>query len=82
MYSSTYSAAPSPSWSTPAALASPGWATPSTPALAPGVGGAQAEMVFIDASNGAAEHARYGATWSAPSAAGGTGLAAVGAASM
>jgi hypothetical protein len=62
-------------WTTPAALATPNVATPSTPAIAAGVGGADAEMVFVDGATSTARHSRLtGTTWSAPAAIGGTGL--------
>jgi hypothetical protein len=55
---------------------------PSTPALAPGLGGVDAEIAFVDAASGAAMHARLtGSTWSDPVTVGGAGLTSVGLAS-
>ncbi len=73
VYWSRYAAG---AWSTPAPLASPNPTTPSTPALAAGVGGVDAEMVFVE--NGAAYHARLsGMAWSAPVLVGGSGIVGV-----
>jgi hypothetical protein len=70
-------------WSAPAALASPNYATPSAPAVAPGIAGADAEMIFIDSATGAANHTRLtGSTWSSPIAIGGTGLTRCAASSL
>ncbi len=63
------------SWTAPAAIAAPNVATPSAPAIAAGVGGVDAEMVFVDGATSTARHTRLtGTTWSAPAAIGGTGL--------
>jgi hypothetical protein len=70
------------SWSTPSPLATPNFSTPSVPAIAAGIRGADAELVFIDASTSVLKHARLsGTTWSTPVTVGGSGLAGVGAAS-
>jgi hypothetical protein len=62
-------------WSVPLPLATPNVATSSTPAVATGIGSADAEMVFIDAATGGAMHARLqGASFAAPAPIGGAGL--------
>jgi hypothetical protein len=56
--------------------------TPSTPAVATGIGPAEAELVYVDAATGAVSHVRLeGSTWGDPSVLGGRDLTAVAAAS-
>jgi hypothetical protein len=82
VYWSLYTPSASTPWSQPAALASPNFTTPSPPSVAPGVGGVDAELVFVDSSTGLANHARLtGSTWSAPAVIGGSGLIGVAVAS-
>ena len=82
-YWSRYAPTPSPSWTPPAGITATNYSTPSPPAVAPGVSGADAEMVFIDGATGAANHARLtGTTWSTPMPIGGSGLTRVAAASL
>ena len=76
LYASRFDPAATPVWSTPAAVFTPNVAIPSTPALAPGLAGADAELVYIDGAGGAAKHTTLtGTTWSPPIVIGGTGLA-------
>jgi hypothetical protein len=58
IYVSRFDPAASPPWTAPAGIAVPNPSIPSTPALATGVGGADAELVYIDAATGKALHAR------------------------
>jgi hypothetical protein len=58
IYVSRFDPAASPPWTPPAGIAVPNPSIPSTPALATGVGGADAELVYIDAATGKALHAR------------------------
>jgi hypothetical protein len=82
IYWSRYLTGAIPPWTPAAGIDATNYATPSTPSVAPGVGGADAEMVFIDAATGAARHARLtGSAWSPPVTIGGTTLAHVSAAS-
>jgi hypothetical protein len=67
LYTSTYKPADNPPWSTPKAFGS---ATSAEPALALGIGGADAEMVFVNL--GKVRHARLiGGVWSAATDVGG-----------
>jgi hypothetical protein len=70
IYTAIYTpGAPTP-WTLPSELG--GFSTPSTPALAPGLAPAQAELAFIDTATGAAKHARLiNMAWSAPVTVGG-----------
>ena len=53
-------------------------AVPSTPSVARGINGVDAEIAFVDAANGSALHARLqGSTWGAPDTVGGAGLTSV-----
>jgi hypothetical protein len=53
-------------------------AVASTPALAPGIGGTDAEIAFVDAATGEAKHGRLtGSTWGSLATVGGTGLTSV-----
>lgn len=75
IYTSRYTNGAAPPWSVPAAVANPNYAIASSPSLAPGVGGADAELAFVDTATAQAFHARLqGATWSAPAAVGGSNL--------
>ena len=66
VYASRYTPNGVPAWSAPAAIAAPNVSTPSSPAIAPGIGGADAELVYVDAPTGAVKHTRLtGAVWSA-----------------
>jgi hypothetical protein len=72
IYFSRFSPAVVPPWSPPAPLAQPNPMTPAPPALAPGVGGFEAELAFASASDGLAYHCRLNAQgWSAPVGVGG-----------
>jgi len=69
-------------WSTPVALASGSAETPSSPAVAPGIGGADAELVYVATGAGSAMHARLtGTTWSTPLTIGGSNLTTISVAS-
>lgn len=82
VYTSVYSPGANPPWSPAAALASPNHMTPSKPAVAPGLGAAQAELAFVDTATGSALHSRLvNAQWSAPQVVGGAALQFVGMAS-
>ncbi|MFO0760177.1 MAG: hypothetical protein U0359_27095 [Byssovorax sp.] len=71
IYFSRFSAASMPPWSPPAALAQPNPTTPGAPALAPGIGGHDAELCYAGA-DGMAYHTSLGAQgFSAPIAVGG-----------
>jgi hypothetical protein len=75
LYASRYNPMQAPPWSTPAGIATPNYTIPSSPALAPGTGGYDAEMAFIDSATGAAYHSRLlNSSWSPPSPIGGTAL--------
>lgn len=79
IYTSLYTPGANPAWGAPAPLAAPNYATPSTPALAPGIGAATAELVFADSATGKAWHSRLvGQTWQSPTQIGGTGVQFVG----
>jgi hypothetical protein len=79
LYWSVYSAG---TWSAVAPFATPNEAIAGPPAVTHGVGGATAEIAFIDTS-GKAYHARLtGSTWSAPVLVGGASLNGVAIASM
>lgn len=79
VYTSVYTPGANPAWSAPLALANPNYSTPSTPALAPGVGGATAELCFADGASGKAMHARLvGGAWQSPVEVGGAGVTLVG----
>lgn len=79
IYTSLYTPGANPPWSAPAPLAAPNYSTPSSPALAPGIGAATAELVFADGATGKAWHARLlGQTWQSPTQIGGTGVQFVG----
>jgi hypothetical protein len=82
LYWSTYTPAPTPTWTAPAPVAAPNWSTPSTPALAPGVGGVRAEMVYVDSTTTDAEHVRLGTTWSTPQLVGASGFTCAAVTSM
>jgi hypothetical protein len=75
LYYATFSGT---TWSTPAAAVSPtNVIIGSTPAVAKGVGGAKAELAYVDV-NGLLFHIRLTTTWSAPAQVGsGTGFAHV-----
>ena len=78
IYVTRYNPAGAPLWSPPQPLAVPNVTTPSRPALAPGVGGIDAEIAFVNAVDGKAYHARLaGMTWSAPALVGGTSLTSI-----
>lgn len=65
LYSSRYEPKASPPWSTPAAIGSPNPVVSSLPALAPGIAGLDAELLYVSSS--IAQHCRLsGLTWSAP----------------
>lgn len=82
IYWSRFTASATPPWSPPTGITATNFDTPAPPAVAPGISGADAEMVFIDAASGSAKHARLnGTTWSAPTTIGGSGLTRVAAAS-
>jgi hypothetical protein len=71
LYWSVYTPGAMNLWSTPAALGT----TSASPALAPGVGTADAELVFADQGTMTAYHARFTAgAWSSPAMVGGTGV--------
>ncbi|APR82037.1 Tetratricopeptide TPR_2 repeat protein [Minicystis rosea] len=58
-------------WTGPTAFATPNVAVATVPVLAPGLGGATAEMAFVKASDGLPYHARLvGNAWTAPVAVG------------
>jgi hypothetical protein len=83
VYWSRYTMGAATPWSPPAALATPNFATPSSPAVTAGLGGMDAEMVFVDGATGGVKHARLmGTSWSAPAVVGGNGLTHVGASSV
>jgi len=78
IYVTRYNPAGAPVWSPPQPLANPNVTTPSRPALAPGVGGVDAEIAFVNAVDSKAYHARLtGMTWSAPALVGGTLLTTI-----
>jgi hypothetical protein len=82
VYTAYFDASASPPWSVPSPLASPNFVTPSAPALAAGIGGKDAELLFIDDASGAVTHSRLvNTSWSAPAAVGGIDLTHVAAAS-
>jgi hypothetical protein len=82
VYTSVYSPGSNPPWSPAAVIASPNYTTPLKPAVAPGLGAAQAELAFVDAATGSVLHSRLvNAQWSAPQVVGGTALQFVGMAS-
>ncbi|HTB72663.1 MAG TPA: hypothetical protein VK762_05450, partial [Polyangiaceae bacterium] len=57
---------------------SPATSVASTPAVAPGIGSAQAEVVYLDSLTGGAHHTRLvGGSWTAPVLVGGSGLTSV-----
>jgi hypothetical protein len=69
-------------WSAVAPFATPNQSIAGAPAVTHGVGGATAEVAFID-TTGKANHARLtGSTWSAPVLVGGVSLNGVAIASM
>ena len=73
LYFSRFDPTATPTWSVPAAVFTPNVTSPSTPALAPGLTGADAELVYID--GGLAKHTRLsGTAWSSPVTIGGAGL--------
>ncbi|MCC6557375.1 MAG: hypothetical protein IT372_30865 [Polyangiaceae bacterium] len=75
IYWSRYAPAGNPPWSVPAPLANPNPSIASPPALAPGVGGASAELAYVDSATGAVYHSRLiGSAWTAPQSVGGSGL--------
>ena len=79
IYTSRYDPSSTPVWSMPGPVASPNYATPSSPAMAGGVGGADAELVFVNSADGAAYHTRLtNTTWSTPMLVGGVGATHVG----
>jgi hypothetical protein len=79
LYWSVYSAS---TWSAVAPFATPNESIAGPPAVTHGVGGATAEVAFLDTS-GMAHHARLtGSTWSAPVLVGGANLNGVAIASM
>ena len=82
LYWSIYTPEPTPAWSQPAAVATPNWSAPSTPALARGVGGLRAEMIFIDGASTDAEHLRLGTEWSTPQLVGASGFTCAAVTSM
>jgi hypothetical protein len=79
IYTMVFDPSDTPSWSAPAPLATPNPTTPSSPALAPGVNSADAELVYVDGSTQSVMHSRLtGSSWSAPpTLVGGTGLGSV-----
>jgi hypothetical protein len=80
LYWSRYTPGGTPAWSDPAGVAQPGVKLPagSVPAVAAGVGGDDAELAYVNASDGAAYHARLsGMIWSAAASIGGAGLTRV-----
>lgn len=78
IYFTRYNPGGAPLWSPPQPLATPNVTTTSSPALAAGVGGVDAEMAFVNAVDGVAYHARLtGMTWSAPVAVGGVMLTTI-----
>ena len=82
VYTSIYKPGANPAWSAPAALAALSYTTPSHPAIAPGIGVAQAELAFVDSVTGAVLHARLvNGAWGAPEVVGGADLQFVGMAS-
>ena len=73
IYFTRFTPGAAPPWSIPGPLATPNFSTPSSPALAPGVGGADAELAFANGSDGLAYHSRLtNMAWSAPVAVGGS----------
>ncbi|MBI4701207.1 MAG: hypothetical protein HY744_08625, partial [Deltaproteobacteria bacterium] len=83
IYASVYDPGKNPPWAQPAAVASPNPAIKSGPSLAPGTGGTDAELAFVDAGSQAAYHSRLaGGKWSAPALVGGSGLLHAAVASM
>ena len=77
LYWSRFSPGGVPAWSAPVKVDAGGVALPpgSTPALAPGVSGADAEIAWIDAATGGARHARLsGQAFGAIETIGGSGL--------
>lgn len=82
VYAAIYDPGGGQPWSSPVAIDAPAGDTPSTPAVAPGVGGAEAELVYVTTGSGDVRHSRLqGSTWSASVSAGGSGLTSVAAAS-
>jgi hypothetical protein len=78
IYFTRYNPVGAPLWSPPQPVAVPNVTSPSRPALAPGVGGVDAELAFVNGVDGMAYHARLtGMTWSAPVAVGGTLLTTI-----
>lgn len=83
VYWSRYTPGSSPPWTAAAGVTAANFDTPTPPVLAPGASGAEAEMVFIDATSGSVKHARLnGAAWSAPITVGGGGMNRVAAGSF
>jgi hypothetical protein len=79
IYTSRYDPSSALLWSVPGPIASPNYVTPSSPSMAAGVGGADAELVFVNSADGAAYHTRLtNTTWSAPMLVGGVGTTHVG----
>jgi hypothetical protein len=79
VYASRYDPNGAPVWSVPGPIANPNYATPSSPAIAGGVGGMDAELVFVNSADGAAYHTRLASmTWSPPILVGGVGATHVG----
>jgi hypothetical protein len=75
-YFSRYDPSQMAPWTVPAPIATPSPSVLSPPALAPGIGVAEAELVYVEAA-GAVHHARLaGGSWSAPAPVGGSGLVA------
>lgn len=78
-YASVFDPSGSPVWTSPVPIDGVNGAdTSSTPAIAAGVGDADAELVFIGSATGQARHARLVAgSWTASTLVGGSGLASV-----
>ncbi len=74
---SVYNPGANPPWTTPAVVVSNS-TTPSTPAVARGIGAADAEIAFVS-SSGVVAHSRLmgGNAWSAPALIGGTNITSV-----
>ena len=79
IYASRYDPNGAPVWSLPGPIANPNYATPSSPAITGGVGGVDAELVFVNSADGGAYHTSLtNTTWSAPTLVGGSGLTHIG----
>jgi hypothetical protein len=79
VYTSRFDPNGAPQWSVPGPIANPNYATPSSPAITGGIGGMDAELVFVNSADGAVFHSRLSnATWSSPMMIAGAGASYVG----